>query len=159
MWKPGESGGALQWQETEAAARALGLPLVVLHVLRLGDLSVAFELAVRDRVGALMVLRDDFTFAHRQQIVSLADRNRIPATYPMREFVDAGGLMSYGPDNRLQFRRAAVFVDKILKGAKPADLPIEQPTKFELVINAKTAKALGLTIPPSLLLRADRIVE
>jgi putative tryptophan/tyrosine transport system substrate-binding protein len=98
-------------------------------------------------------------FSERRRLVDLAAKNRLPAVYPQREFVDAGGLMSYGPDLADLFRRTATYVDKILKGAKPEDLPIEQPTKFELVINLNTAKALGLTLPPSLLLRADQVID
>jgi putative ABC transport system substrate-binding protein len=109
--------------------------------------------------GALTVLPSTILFSERRRIVDLAAKNRLPTIYVTREFVDAGGLMSYGPNFVDLFRRAATYVDKILKGAKPADLPVDQPTKFELVINLKTAKALGLTIPPSLLLRADQVIE
>jgi putative ABC transport system substrate-binding protein len=115
----------------------------------------------RERAGALLVLLDP-TLARplqRERIAELAARNRLPTMYALRLYVDAGGLMAYGADIFDLYRRAAIYVDKILKGAKPADLPIEQPTKFELIINLKTAKALGLTIPPSLLLRADRVIE
>jgi putative ABC transport system substrate-binding protein len=113
----------------------------------------------RDRPESLLVLADTVTVANRQRTVEFAARSRVPAIYEARVFVDAGGLMSYGVDNSDHYRRAVVYIDKILKGAKPADLPVEQPTKFELVINLKTAKALGLTIPPSLLQRADQVIE
>jgi putative ABC transport system substrate-binding protein len=113
----------------------------------------------RDRPESLLVLADTVTVANRQRTIELAARNRVPAIYEIRAFVDDGGLMSYGIDMSDHYRRAASYVDKILKGAKPADLPIEQPTKFELIINLKTAQALGLTIPPSLLQRADQVIE
>ena len=113
----------------------------------------------RARAGALTVLASAMFFSERRRLVDLAAKNRLPAVYPSREFVDAGGLMSYGPNLADLYRRAATYVDKILKGAKPADLPVEQPTKFELVINLKTAKALGLTIPQSVLGRADQVIE
>ena len=113
----------------------------------------------RARAGALTVLVSPMFFGERRRLVDLAAKNRLPAVYPWREFVDAGGLMAYGPNLPDLSRRAATYVDKILKGAKPGDLPVEQPTKFELVINLKAAKALGLTIPPSVLGRADHIIE
>ena len=113
----------------------------------------------RARAGALTVLPSNMFTNERRRLVDLAAKNRLPAVYPWREGVDAGGLMAYGPNIADLFRRAATYVDKILKGAKPADLPVEQPTKFELVINLKTAKALGLTIPPSLLQRADEVIQ
>jgi putative ABC transport system substrate-binding protein len=113
----------------------------------------------RERAGALTVLSNSLFFNQRRRLVDLAAKNRLPTVYSVREFVDAGGLMAYGPNFAEVYRRAATFVDRILKGAKPADLPVEQPTKFELVINLKTAKALGLTIPPSVLGRADQVIE
>jgi len=111
------------------------------------------------RAGALVVLPTPMFFTERGRLVDLAAKNRLPTVFPYREFVDVGGLMAYGPDLADLSRRAATYVDKILKGANPGDLPVEQPTKFDLVINLKTAKALGLTIPPSLLLRADQVIE
>jgi putative ABC transport system substrate-binding protein len=114
---------------------------------------------VRERANGIVVAQDPVTLSSRSQVVLLAARNRLPAVYGVREFAEVGGLMSYGPNIADQFRRAAVYVDKILKGAKPGDLPVEQPTKFELVISLKTAKTLGLTIPPSLLQRADQVIE
>ena len=113
----------------------------------------------RARAGALTVISSSMLFSERRRLVDLAAKNRLPAMYTGRDFVDAGGPMSYGQNVADFFRRAATYVDKILKGAKPADLPVEQPTKFELIINLKAAKALGLTIPPSLLARADQVIE
>jgi putative ABC transport system substrate-binding protein len=114
---------------------------------------------VKERVGALLVVADALFAAHRERIAQLAIKNRLPSVAHFREFVDAGSLMSYGPNLVVQWRRAAVFVDKILRGAKPAELPVEQPTQFELVLNLKTAKALGLTLPPALLQRADDVIR
>ena len=122
-------------------------------------LEQAFAAMTRERAGALMVLTDVMFINQRRQIVELAAKSRLPAVYPEREFVGAGGLMFYGASLVDMYNHAAVYVDKILKGTKPADLPVEQPTKLELVINLKTAKALGLTIPPSVLARADHVVE
>jgi len=143
----------------EVAARALGVRLQVVEARGPADLDRAFSDMTRVRAGALTVLPGNMFFSERRRLVDLAAKNRLPAVYRLREFVDAGGLMSYGPDFADMFQRAATYVDKILKGAKPADLPVEQPTKFELVINLKAAKALGLTIPPSVLRRADEVVE
>ena len=112
-----------------------------------------------EQASAVLTIGDNLTLFHRSRIVELAAKNRLPAMYGFREFVDAGGLISYGPDLREMYRQAAFYADKILRGAKPADLPVEQPTKFELVINLKTARALGLTIPPSLLGRADEVIQ
>ena len=119
----------------------------------------AFAAMARERVGALLVLSDAVLNSHRTRLADLAAKSRLPAAFGVRESVEAGGLMSYGPSFLDLFRRAATYVDKILKGARPGDLPVEQPTKFELVINLKTAKVLGLTIPPSLLQRADQVIE
>jgi putative ABC transport system substrate-binding protein len=151
--------GPIQMREIEKAALAMGVRLQPLEVRSSGDLEPAFQAAAKGGAGALIALDDALMFTHRTRIVKLAERSRLPALYGFREFVDAGGLMSYAPDPAEMYRRAATFVDKVLKGARPGDLPIEQPTKFDLVINLKTAKALGLTIPPSLLQRADQVIE
>ena len=148
-----------QWNEVERAARALGIQPQLFDVRKPEDFPAAFDAAVRQRADAIVVGIDAITQANRRPIAELALKNRLPTIYPAREFVDAGGLVSYGVSYPDLYRRAARFVDKILRGAKPADLPVEQPTKFELVINLKTAKALGLTIPQSVLLRADQVIE
>lgn len=157
-----ETGGPSEEQvrTSEAAARSLGVKLHRLKVTRADDFAPAFAAAKRSRVDALIVLGSPFSFAHRTRLVELAASHRLPTMFNNREsVVGSGGLMSYGPDFHDLFRRAATYVDKILKGAKPGDLPIEQASKFELVINLRTAKALGLTIPPSLLQRADQVIE
>jgi len=143
----------------EVAARALGVQLQFVEARGPADIGRAFSDMTRARAGALAVWTTAMFVAERRGLVALAAKNRLPAVYTLREFVDAGGLMSYGHSQADLNRRAATYVDKILKGAKPADLPVEQPTKFDLVINLKTAKTLGLTIPPSLLARADHVVE
>jgi putative tryptophan/tyrosine transport system substrate-binding protein len=145
--------------EVEAAARALGLEIVRLVVRGADDIEPALSAAAKDRVGALLPLSTPLFNAEKQRIVSLAAKHRLPAMYEHRDFTEAGGLLSYGPDIVDVFRRAAGYVDKILKGARPADLAVEQPTKVELVINLKTANALGLTFPQSLLLRADEVIQ
>jgi ABC-type uncharacterized transport system substrate-binding protein len=150
---------ALQWKEMESAAPSLRLQLQLLDVRKPGDFAGAFDAAVKARAGALVVGIDALTWANHRSIVDLAAKRRLPAMYAGREFVDAGGLIAYGVSYPHLYHRAATYVDKILKGAKPADLPVEQPTKFELVINLKTARALGLTIPPSLLQRADEVIH
>ncbi len=147
------------WQETEVAARTLGVALQPLEVRGPEDFEAAFAAATRGNAQALVAFDDPLTIAYRPRIVALAASSRLPAMYGFREFPDEGGLMSYGASFVDLVRRAATFVDKILKGAKPADLPIEQPTKFELVINRKTANALGLTVPPTLLAQADDVIE
>ncbi len=148
-----------EWEETKTAARSLGLQAELLDVRSQEDLGRAFELAVRQHVDALVIGADGLIQTHRQAIVDLVAHNRLPAVYPAREFVEAGGLAAYGVNYPDLYLRFANFVDKIFKGEKPGDLPVEQPTKFELVINAKTAKTLGLTIPPTLLVRADEVIE
>ena len=148
-----------EWEETKTAARSLALQAELLDVRSQGDLGRAFELAVRQHVDALVIGADGLTQMHQHTIVDWVARNRLPATYPAREFVEAGGLIAYAVNYPDLYFRFASFVDKILKGAKPGELPVEQPTKFELVINLKTAKALGLTIPQSVLLRADEVIQ
>ena len=123
------------------------------------DFEQAFRAAARQHAEALITIRDNLTNTHIKEIVEFATKNRLPGIYPATEYAEAGGLMSYAPDFRDLYRRAATYVDKILKGAKPAELPVEQPEKFELVINLKTAKQIGLTIPPNVLARADRVIR
>jgi ABC-type uncharacterized transport system substrate-binding protein len=159
MWKPDDSGSALQWRETRTAATALGLQLLSLEARTPGELDKAIEGATRGRVDGLLLLRNPLFYVLRKRIVTLAENGRLPVMYPISDFVEAGGLMSYSGNNEAQYRRAATFVDKILKGAKPADLPLETPIKFELVINLKTAKQIGLIIPPNVLARADRVIK
>jgi len=146
-------------KELEAAAQSRGIEYRRLHVAKADDLAPAFDAAAKQRLDALSVSIDGIMSANLKSIVQLAAMHRVPTIYASPEFVDAGGLMSYSVDYRHLYARAAIYVDKILKGVKPSDLPIEQPTKFELAVNLKTAKALGLTIPQSVLLRADRVIE
>ena len=160
LWNPTNPNNAARINQIQAAAKTLRLTLEPL--VGAGDspdLDKGFGAIVAARAEALVVESDRALLAHRAQIVDFATKRRLPALYPYREFVQAGGLVSYAPSYPAMFRRAATYVDKILKGAKPADLPVEQPTEFELVINLKTAKALGLTIPASLLQRADQVIE
>jgi putative ABC transport system substrate-binding protein len=145
--------------ETEAAAQALALQLPLVEVPGAEALEAAFDTAMEGHADALITLSDAMLWNQRLQVASLAAKHRLPALFPEREFVDVGGLLSYGPSIPASFHRAATYVDKILQGAKPADLPVEQPTKFELVINLKTAQALGITMPPSLLLLADEVIR
>jgi putative ABC transport system substrate-binding protein len=159
LWNAANPYKPFDLKEVEAVADALRVGVNAFPVREPKDFDDAFKAAVKSRAGGLITLEDPFTIAHRTRIVDLALRHRLPAVYAVRPFVEAGGLMSYGPDRADQNRRAAAFVDKILKGAKPADLPVERPTKFDLVINMKTAKALGMKISPSLLLRADQVLE
>jgi ABC-type uncharacterized transport system substrate-binding protein len=147
------------WQVTEVAARKLGAAVHPLDVRGPEDFEAAFTAAMRGNAQALLAFDDPLTVAYSSRIVALAANSRLPTMYGFREFPDEGGLMSYGPNFVVLFRHAATFVDKILKGAKPSDLPVEQATKFEFVINLKTAKALGLTVPPSLLAQADEVIE
>ena len=159
LWNPTNASLAPFLRETQAAAQALGVVLQVLEVRTPQEFEGAFAAATRGQAEALIVMRDAFLLDHRTRIVDLAQRHRLPGMYPRRSYVDIGGLMSYAADMPNQQRRAAAYVDKILKGANPADLPVEQPTKFELVINLKTAQALGLTMPPHLLLLADEVLK
>jgi len=156
---PANRTHALFWKEAQTAAQALGVRLQDLEVRSPNDFESAFAAMTKERTGALVVLPDPLILGQRARLADLAARNRLPAIYMFREVVEAGGLMSYGRSGRTNFRRAATFVDKILKGAKPGDLPVEQPTRFELVVNLKTAKALGLTIPQSILIRADKVID
>jgi ABC-type uncharacterized transport system substrate-binding protein len=159
LWNPDNPGNTLVLKEVETAAQALGLRWQGFAVQRPDKLAGAFQAVVDAQCNGILAIEDSMLFSHLSRIVESAARSRLPTMYAFRQFADAGGLMSYGPNTPDSFRRAAVYVDKILKGAKPGDLPIEQPTKFELVINLKTAKALGLTIPQTLLLRADQVIE
>jgi putative ABC transport system substrate-binding protein len=143
----------------EAAAQVLGVRLQPLEARGPGEIDRAFAAMTKERAGALLVLLDSMLLAQRDRIADLAARNRLPAVYGLRLHVEAGGLMSYAANQLAVAHRIAGYVDRVLKGTKPADLPVEQPTKFDLVINLKTAKALGLTIPPSLRLRADQVIE
>ena len=147
------------WRETQVAAVVLGVKLTAVDFRGPDDFESAFETIIRERADALVVLPDPVTTARRKQIIDLAARHRLPAMYPFPQRVEDGGLIAYGPSFADLWRRSAYYVDRILKGAKPADLPVEQPTRFELVINLKTAKTLGLTIPQSVLLRADHVIQ
>jgi putative tryptophan/tyrosine transport system substrate-binding protein len=159
LWNAGNPANAVVRPEIDAAARRLGLVLRSYEVQRPDDFASTFAAIVRERPEALLVPSDALMFQRREQIAQLALQARLPAIFEPREMAVAGGLMAYGPSYAEMFRRAAFYVDKLLKGIKPADLPFEQPTQFELVINLKTAKALGLTIPPSLLGRADEVIQ
>ncbi len=159
LWNPENAYIALVMKETEAAARVLGVRLDPLEVRAPDDFEEAFQVATRRRAGALLVLDDFLTVRHHTRIAAFAVKSRLPSMAGVTGFAEAGGLLTYGPNFPDISRRAATYVDRILKGAKPADLPVEQPTRFELVINLKTAKALGLTIPQSVLVRADHVIQ
>jgi len=159
LWNPDNPAEAIKMNEVRAAARVLSIQLQVLAARDPNEFEPAFAAMTKGRAGALLVQHELLFLTHRNRILDLVGKTRLPVMYERREYVDAGGLMSYGVNFRDNFRRAATYVDKILKGAKPADLPVEQPTHFEFVINLKTAKALGLTIPQSLLLRADEVIQ
>ena len=146
-------------QETERAARACGITLQTVQVRDPSEFDTAFVALTRERLDGLMVWSGPVLLRHRARIVELVAQSRLPTIYSLRESVDAGGLMAYGPSLPDRFRRAATYVDKSLKGTKPADLPVEQPIKFELVINLKTAQARGITIPPTLLFQADEVIR
>ena len=155
----GNPAGPPEWEETQKAAHAMGLTAELLDVRSQNDLGRALERAVREHVEALVIGADGLARMHERMIVDSAARNRLPATYPAREFVEVGGLIAYAVNYPDLYFRLASYIDKIFKGAKPGELPVQQPTKFELAINLKTAKMLGLTIPQSLLLRADQLIQ
>jgi putative ABC transport system substrate-binding protein len=159
LWNPTVTTQALELREAGVAARSLKVQLQVLEARAPSDFAGAFSAMTKVRASGVIILTSSMFYAERTRIAELAAQSRVPAIYSVREFAEAGGLMAYGINIRESFRRAASYVDKILKGAKPADLPVEQPTKFELVINLKTAKALGLTLPPSLLQHADEVIQ
>ena len=159
IWNTANPGNTPLLKDMEVAARELGLKLQSVGIRGPDDLEGAFATIAKSHAGALNVLSDAFMATNRTLITGLALKNRLPSIYPSDGYVQAGGLMSYGPSLTATYQRAAYFVDKILKGAKPADLPVEQPTRFELVVNLKTAKQIGLTIPPNVLARADRVIR
>jgi ABC-type uncharacterized transport system substrate-binding protein len=159
IWNATNPYPALVFGQTESAARQLNIVVQSLEVRTPDDVNSALEAAVREKANALITVEDPLTVNYRKQIADFAAKNRLPTMSGLREYVDAGGLLSYGPALGDLYRRAAGYVDKILKGAKPSELPVEQPTKFELVINLKTANALGLTIPPDMLAIADAVIE
>jgi len=159
LGNPNNPGHGATVRSVEAAAPSVGLKSRVYVAAKPDDVTTVFAAILRERPDALFVIPDHFLFTQRARIIEFALTNRFPAVYGLKEYVPDGGLMALGPNRDEMFRRAALYVDKILKGAKPADLPIEQPTRFELLINLKAARALGLTIPQSLLLRADQVVE
>ena len=159
LYNPAEPATALEMQETQAAARAIGVALQPLAARDRDELEQAFAAAARERADALLVFTHGFAVLNGGRIIELAARQRLPTMYGWRDFVDEGGLMSYGPNIQLLVRKAAGYVDRIIKGEKPGDLPVEQPARLELIVNLKTAKALGVTIPPTLLVRADAVIE
>jgi putative ABC transport system substrate-binding protein len=159
LWNPDDYGAQSAREPTEAAAKGLGIQVSYLEWRLEGELEKLIETATRAHAEALVVLRGGLSYRLRQRIAAAAEKYRLPSIYYAAEFVEAGGLMSYSSNNEALYRRTAYYVDKILKGAKPAELPIEQPTKIELVINLKTAKQIGLTIPPNVLARADRVIK
>jgi len=158
LWYPNPPA-VTAYMHIMSAAGPLGVEILSTEVRSIDDFKTAYEVIARQRPDALMAMTGPITFSQRKQIAEFALKNRLPSAYPTREYVDAGGLMSYGPDINDLYRRAAGYVDKILKGAKPNDLPVEEPTKFDLVINLKTAKTIGLEIPPKLLGLADDLIE
>ena len=159
LWNKGNPGMTLEAKKTEEVAAPLGLTLQDRGLNSANDLDVVFAVMTKDRPDGFLLLMDPVVTSYRARILEFLAKNRLPAIFENKDWVEAGGLMSYGPDPSDAFRRAAHFVDRIFKGAKPADLPVEQPTKFEFVINLKTAKQIGLTIPPNVLARADRVIK
>ena len=159
LWNPAVSASTFAFTETQTAAHALGLQLQSLEVRGPDEFAQAFAAMTSEHADGLMVISNPFFFGHRRQLAEQAVRHRLPAMFHLREYAEAGGLMAYGPNIQGMYRRAAYYVDRILKGAKPADLPVEQPTTFELVLNRKTAQALGITFPPTLLILADEVLQ
>ncbi len=159
LWNSTDRAMTLRYNQVEIAARMLGVRVQPLGVREASEFDAAFSAMTRERPDALLLVTDSVTNLHRKRVLDFAAANRLPGMYEFSSFVSDGGLMSYGPSLPDMARRAAYFVDRILKGAKPADLPVEQPTRFYLVVNLKTAKALGLTIPPSVLIRADQVIQ
>ena len=159
LWDPQNPGNAQQWKESQLPARELGLQLHSMEVSSADKYEGAFKEAIKARSAALAVISSPLVSSNRKQIADRAEKHRLPAIYQRGDYVASGGLMSYGPDRAEPYKRAASMVDKILKGTKPTDIPVEQPTKFELVINLKAAKALGLTIPPVVLMRAEKVIK
>jgi putative ABC transport system substrate-binding protein len=159
LWSPAESGNARNFKETEIAAQSLSLKLLSLGLQTADDLNNELQSSIKDRAGALIIIRSPAYTSTGGSIVNFAAKNRLPTMFPDKLFVEAGGLMSYGPNIADNFRRAAAYVDKILKGAKASDLPVERPMKFDFIINLKTAKQIGLTIPPNVLVRADKVIR
>ncbi len=159
LWNPVPAGAAIYKNAVETAARNLGVTLQSVEIRAENEFESAFAAMIRERANGVVVTSDPIFLGSRSQLVRLAGRHRLPTVYVQREFVEAGGLMSYGGNLAYQFRRAAVYVDKILKGAKPADLPVEQPTQFDLVVNMRTAKDLGIKIPNSVLALATKVIE
>ena len=159
LWDPGNDASALSWKEVQSPARQLGLYLHSLEAWSPKDFDKAFEDATRARAGAIAVMPAQLFGANLKRIAGFCGKEPLAVNMASLEFVDSGGLAAYGPDRADQFHRTAIYVDKILNGAKPADLPVEQPKKFEFVINLKTAKQIGLTIPPNVLARADRVIK
>jgi putative ABC transport system substrate-binding protein len=158
-WDPAFPGFRAYYQHSEIAARALGITLHSIEMRGPGDINTGLEQITKQRANGLTVWPTNATFLHMTRIMKFAEENRLPTIFPVPRLVSSGGLTAYGPDTDEQYRQVAAYVAKILKGAKPGDLPVEQPTKFTLAINLKTAKALGLTIPQTLLLQADQIIE
>src|SRR5258705_1173657 len=159
LWNPHDPSSAQQWKESQLAARELGLQLHSMEVSSADQFESAFKEANQVRNSALVVVSSALAFSNQKRLADLAIKNRLPAIYTRGDFVDSGGLISYGPDQTERYRRVAAMIDKILKGTKPADIPVEQPTKFDLMINLKTAKQIGLTIPPNVLVRADKVIK
>ena len=159
LWNPAVAASTFAFKETQTAAHTLGLQLQSLEVRRPDEFEEAFAAMTREHAEALVVISDPLFFGHRRQLAELTVRHQLPAMFHLREYAEAGGLMAYGANIHGMYRRAAAYVDRILKGTKPADLPVEQPTKFELVLNRKTAQTLGLRFPPTLLVLADEVIQ